>query len=62
MDVFFAQLKHQNVKQQEAYQTTQLLGDYTSDVDCQFSSEFSKHQVTTVTHNVIKTVDCDVAL
>jgi len=26
MDVFFAQLKHQNVKQQEAYQTTQLLG------------------------------------
>jgi len=28
MDVFFAQLKHQNVKQQEAYQTTQLLGAY----------------------------------
>jgi len=28
MDVFFAQLKHQNVKQQEAYQTTQLLGVY----------------------------------
>ena len=26
MDVFFAQLKHQNVKQLEAYQTTQLLG------------------------------------